>query len=67
MLLGTLYPLLLESLAAPKVSVGPPFFNATFVPLMVPLLVAMAVGPLLAWKRGDLAAALRPAVGWRSR
>ena len=58
-LLGTLYPLFLDVVAGHKVSVGPPFFNATFVPLMVPLLVAMAVGPMLAWKRGDLAAALR--------
>jgi cytochrome c-type biogenesis protein CcmF len=57
-LLGTLYPLLLDVVAGQKVSVGPPFFNMTFVPLMVPLLVAMAVGPLLPWKRGDLAAAL---------
>jgi len=57
-LLGTLYPLLLDLVAHQKVSVGPPFFNMTFVPLMVPLLVAMGVGPLLPWKRGDLAAAL---------
>jgi hypothetical protein len=56
-LLGTLYPLLLDVVAGQKVSVGPPFFNMTFVPLMVPLLVAMAVGPLLPWKRGDMAAA----------
>lgn len=58
-LLGTLYPLIADALALGKVSVGAPFFNATFVPLMVPLAVAMAAGPLLAWKRGDLNAALR--------
>jgi cytochrome c-type biogenesis protein CcmF len=40
------------------VSVGPPFFNMTFVPIMVPLLIAMGVGPMLPWKRGDLWAAL---------
>jgi cytochrome c-type biogenesis protein CcmF len=57
-LLGTLYPLLLDVVAGQKVSVGPPFFDLTFVPLMVPLLGAMAIGPLLPWKRGDLAAAL---------
>src|SRR3954471_4004862 len=57
-LLGTLYPLLLDVVAQQKVSVGPPFFNMTFVPLMVPLLVAMGVGPMLPWKRGDLWAAL---------
>ena len=57
-LLGTLYPLLLEAIGGGKVSVGPPFFNATFVPLMIPLVVALGIGPLLAWKRGDLAGVL---------
>src|SRR5947199_92199 len=57
-LIGTLYPLLLDIAAHQKVSVGPPFYDMTFVPIMVPLLIAMAVGPLLPWKRGDLAAAL---------
>lgn len=52
--LGTLYPLFLEAIGGGKVSVGPPFFNVTFVPLMVPLIVALGIGPLLAWKRGDL-------------
>ncbi len=51
---GTLYPLLLESLTGAKISVGPPYFNLTFVPLMVPLLVALPFGPFLAWKRGDV-------------
>ena len=57
-LLGTLYPLFLDVVAHQRVSVGPPFYRMTFVPIMVPLLVAMAVGPMLPWKRGDLAAAL---------
>jgi cytochrome c-type biogenesis protein CcmF len=57
--LGTLYPLFLDALGGDKVSVGAPFFNATFVPIMVPLVAAMAVGPLLAWKRGDLRGALQ--------
>ncbi|MBN9528859.1 MAG: heme lyase CcmF/NrfE family subunit [Alphaproteobacteria bacterium] len=57
-LLGTLYPLLLDALTGEKVTVGGPFFNATFLPLMTPLVMAMVVGPLLAWKRGDLAGAL---------
>ena len=52
--LGTLYPLFLEAATGDKVSVGAPFYNKTFVPLMVPLVVVMGVGPLLAWKRGDL-------------
>ena len=51
---GTLYPLALEAITGEKISVGPPFFNLTFVPLMVPLLIAVPFGPLLAWKRGDL-------------
>jgi cytochrome c-type biogenesis protein CcmF len=57
-LLGTLYPLLLEAVGGPKISVGPPYFNATFVPLMVPLLLAVPIGTMLAWKRGDLAGVL---------
>ena len=51
---GTLYPLALEALTGDKISVGAPFFNATFWPLFVPLLIAMPFGPLMAWKRGDL-------------
>ena len=57
-LIGTLYPLFLDVLQAGKVSVGPPFFNATFLPLMIPMVAAMVVGPLLPWKRADLAGAL---------
>ena len=56
--IGTLYPLFLDALGGGKVSVGPPYFNATFVPLMVPMILAMGVGPLLSWKRGDLEGAL---------
>ena len=56
---GTLYPLALDALTGAKISVGPPYFNLTFVPLMIPLLVAVAIGPMLAWKRGDLRAALQ--------
>ncbi|MBB4286300.1 heme lyase CcmF/NrfE family subunit [Roseospira goensis] len=52
-LLGTLYPLFADALNLGKVSVGPPFFNAVFVPLMIPMIVVMALGPMLAWKRGD--------------
>jgi cytochrome c-type biogenesis protein CcmF len=51
---GTLYPLVLEALTGDKISVGAPFFNATFGPLFIPVLVAMPFGPLLAWKRGDV-------------
>jgi cytochrome c-type biogenesis protein CcmF len=55
--IGTLYPLALEVLTGDKISVGAPFFNLTFAPLFVPLLVAVPFGPMLAWKRGDLLAA----------
>ena len=48
-------PLILDTIGGAKISVGPPFFNATFVPLMVPLAVAVPIGSMLAWKRGDLA------------
>ncbi|MBU0796319.1 MAG: heme lyase CcmF/NrfE family subunit [Alphaproteobacteria bacterium] len=57
-LLGTLYPLLLDAMTGERVSVGPPFFNATFIPLMTPLVLLMAIGPMMAWKRADLAGVL---------
>ncbi len=57
-LLGTLYPLFLDLLTGNKVSVGPPFFNATFVPLCAPLFAALCVGPFLGWKRAELWPAL---------
>jgi len=52
--LGTLYPLILEAFGGGKVSVGPPFFNATFVPLMIPVLIACVIGAMMSWKRSDL-------------
>lgn len=58
-LIGTLYPLILETLTGEKISVGPPFFNLTFGLLMAPLLVATPFGPMLAWKRGDLYGAMQ--------
>jgi cytochrome c-type biogenesis protein CcmF len=51
---GTLYPLALEALTGDKISVGQPFFNATFGPLFIPLMIVMPFGPLMSWKRGDL-------------
>jgi len=51
---GTLYPLALEVITGDKISVGAPFFNLTFAPLFIPLMIAVPFGPLLAWKRGDL-------------
>ncbi|WP_374571647.1 heme lyase CcmF/NrfE family subunit [Phenylobacterium sp.] len=52
-LLGTLYPLIREAATGESISVGPPYFNLTFTPLMAALLLLLPAGPLLAWKRGD--------------
>jgi cytochrome c-type biogenesis protein CcmF len=57
--LGTMYPLFLDAMGGPKISVGFPFFNRTFVPMMVPMLMAVGLGPMMAWKRGDLLGALQ--------
>ncbi|KCV81088.1 cytochrome c-type biogenesis protein CcmF [Actibacterium atlanticum] len=58
-LFGTLYPLFLEAVTGDKISVGAPFFNATFVPMMLPLVLLMGMGPFLSWKRADLAGVLQ--------
>jgi cytochrome c biogenesis factor len=50
-LLGTLYPLFLDALGLGKISVGPPYFNAVFVPIMAPLVFLMGIGPLARWFR----------------
>ncbi len=52
-LLGTLYPLLIDALKLGKISVGPPYFNAVFVPLMAPVLFLLAAVPLAKWKNAD--------------
>lgn len=65
-LLGTLYPLLIDALGMGKLSVGSPYFNAVFVPLMAPAIFLMGVGPLARWRQadaGDLARRLRWAAG----
>jgi cytochrome c-type biogenesis protein CcmF len=65
-LLGTLYPLLLDALGLGKISVGPPYFDTVFVPLMAPLVFMMGVGPLARWKQAevpDLARRLKWAAG----
>jgi cytochrome c-type biogenesis protein CcmF len=56
---GTLYPLALETLTGAKISVGPPFFNLTFVPIVAPLLLLVPVGPVLSWKRADAVAVIQ--------
>lgn len=53
-LLGTLYPLLVDALGLGKISVGPPYFNAIFVPLMVPTLFLIGLGPIASWKKASL-------------
>ena len=53
-LLGTLYPLLIDALNMGKISVGPPYFNAVFVPIMTPVLFLMAAVPLARWKQTDI-------------
>ena len=53
-LLGTLYPLFLDALELGKISVGPPYFDAVFVPLMTPLVFLMGIGPLARWKEAKL-------------
>lgn len=53
-LLGTLYPLALDALGLGKISVGPSYFDAVFVPLMVPALFLMGVGPIARWKKASL-------------
>jgi cytochrome c-type biogenesis protein CcmF len=64
--LGTLYPLALDAFGAGKISVGPPYFETVFVPIMAPALFLMGVGPLARWKRAsipELAVRLRWALG----
>ena len=53
-MLGTLYPLIVDALNLGKLSVGPPYFNAVFVPIMVPVLLFMVVGTAARWKSDDL-------------
>lgn len=55
-LLGTLYPLLLDALGLGKISVGPPYFDTVFMPLMAPAIFLMGVGPLARWKEAELPA-----------
>jgi len=63
-LLGTLYPLIVDALGLGKLSVGAPYFNSVFAPIMVPLLLLIAFGPITRWKQspaGAILKRLRPA------
>jgi cytochrome c-type biogenesis protein CcmF len=62
-LVGTLYPLLLDALTGETISVGAPFFDFTFGIIMVPLLIVLPFGPFLGWKRGDLIAVTQRLAG----
>jgi len=48
-LIGTIYPIFLEAIAAEKISVGPPYFNQLLIPFLIPFLLIMAIGPKLDW------------------
>src|SRR5512136_355064 len=52
-LLGTMYPLFIDALGLGKLSVGPPYFNAVFVPIMAPLVFLMGIGPIARWKKAE--------------
>ena len=56
--LGTFYPLVVDMMGNDKISVGPPYYNRTFVPIMIPVLLVMVIGPMLKWKRDNIVAAL---------
>jgi len=56
--LGTFYPVIIDGLTGDKISVGPPYYNAVFVPIMVPLLLLVSIGSMLNWKRDTVKAAL---------
>ncbi|MFT4913136.1 MAG: cytochrome c-type biogenesis protein CcmF [Brevundimonas sp.] len=58
-LLGTLYPLILEAASGATISVGPPWFAITFTPLMIVAFLILPAGPMLAWKRGDVRGAMQ--------
>ncbi|MFA5983293.1 MAG: heme lyase CcmF/NrfE family subunit [Methylococcaceae bacterium] len=53
-LIGTLYPLVIDALGLGKISVGPPYFNTVFIPLMAPLALVVGLGVLLRWKKDEL-------------
>ncbi|HHL43524.1 MAG TPA: heme lyase CcmF/NrfE family subunit, partial [Hellea balneolensis] len=58
--LGTFYPLFIDIVFRDKISVGPPYFDATFAPIMCLLIVFMGIGPLLKWRQGSLSDLRRP-------
>jgi cytochrome c-type biogenesis protein CcmF len=61
-LLGTLYPIAIDAFGTNKLSVGPPYFEAVFVPLMVPVVLLMVAAPFVRWKSHPLAPLVRKLV-----
>jgi cytochrome c-type biogenesis protein CcmF len=53
-LLGTLYPLMIDALGLGKISVGPPYFDAVFIPVMAPLVFLLGIGPIAAWRQSRI-------------
>jgi len=58
-LLGTLYPLVVDAFGLGQISVGPPYFNSVFIPVMLPFLILIGIGPYVRWKHGDPVATAR--------
>ena len=58
-LLGTLYPLVMDALDLGQLSVGPPYFDSVFIPIMLPFVVLLGLGPYVRWKHGDAKTSLR--------
>lgn len=58
-LLGTLYPLILEALGGGKISVGPPYFSRVFIPLMIPVVFLVAVGSLIRWREDNISTLIK--------
>jgi cytochrome c-type biogenesis protein CcmF len=57
--IGTFYPLVIDLIGRDKISIGPPYYNRTFLPLFIPLLITMVIGPFLKWKRDDLSSVMK--------
>ena len=64
-LLGTLYPLALDALSLGKISVGPPYFDSVFLPLMAPAIILMGIGPLAKWRHDSMNELARK-LGWQA-
>ena len=52
-LLGTIYPLIVEAFTNSKISVGEPYYNSTVVPIIIPAILIMGIGPLMAWGKEE--------------